>query len=78
MFVPFNTMDTSAKSETGTNQADCQLIPQALQMEYRYVYITLHITYLFHRWLEQMKSVLDIGTLQGDETISWAAYHASL
>ena len=25
-----------------------------------------------------MKAALDIDTLQGDETISWAAYHASL
>lgn len=33
---------------------------------------------LFHRWLEQMKAVLDINTLEGNETISWAAYHASL
>ena len=35
-------------------------------------------TCLFHRWLEQMKTVLATDTLHGNETISWAAYHASL
>ena len=68
----------------GPNQADCQLMPQAMQIEHSYVcnsISTRHITLyhsLFHRWLEQKKAVMDIDTLQGDETISWAAYHASL
>ncbi|KAJ8396338.1 hypothetical protein AAFF_G00019150 [Aldrovandia affinis] len=48
----------------GPNKSDCQLIPQAMQMEYR--------------WLEQMeKTVISDTPLQGDETVSWAAYHAS-
>ncbi|KAJ8387987.1 hypothetical protein AAFF_G00147780 [Aldrovandia affinis] len=48
----------------GPNKSDCQLVPQAMQMEYR--------------WLEQMeKMVISDTPLQGDETVSWAAYHAS-
>jgi hypothetical protein len=59
-------------------------MPQAMQMEHRYVLIFLNQTHhttshcLYHRWLEQMKAALEVDTLQGDETISWAEYHASL
>ncbi|XP_062605131.1 uncharacterized protein LOC134266937 [Saccostrea cucullata] len=48
----------------GSNKSDCQLIPEALQDEFS--------------WLEQMeKTVASDTVLQEDDTVSWAAYHAS-
>lgn len=41
-------------------------------------YIITLCNCLFLRWLEQMKTVMDSHTLQGDETVSWSAYHAGL
>lgn len=41
-------------------------------------YIITLCNCLFLRWLEQMKTVMDTDTLQGDETVSWSAYHAGL
>jgi hypothetical protein len=48
----------------GPNKADCQLIPGAMHEEYR--------------WLDQMKTLLTNDTLNENDTVSWAAYHASL
>ena len=48
----------------GANKSNCQLIPQAMKTEYR--------------WLEQVETtVTSDALLRGDENVSWAAHHAS-
>ncbi|KAK3747349.1 hypothetical protein QZH41_019686, partial [Actinostola sp. cb2023] len=47
----------------GSNKSDCQLITQAMQKEYR--------------WLEEVREIMFHDTFEGDEALSWAAYHAS-
>ncbi|KAK3737233.1 hypothetical protein QZH41_010861 [Actinostola sp. cb2023] len=46
----------------GSNKSDCQLITQAMQKEYR--------------WLEEAREIMFHDTFEGDEALSWAAYHA--